>query len=115
MKDTKIERAITYKDARRKLMLAHAATKTLWGFVLAIRRGVSSGKVAMDGEIREKLATVTKAAEIGIASLEGLFEEFDVTPPMKDQKLDMECVMTMCIIMAKADETCLNKQAKETK
>ena len=114
--DTNTEKAITFKDVDVKLMVLHAALKTCWGFVLEVRNGVKGGTVAMDGEIRDKIDTVRKAAEIGEACVESLFEQLGQTPPLKDKNLEMQCVVTMCAIMATADKTCRKDvPAKETK
>ena len=113
--DTNTKKAVTFDDVRVPLMLTHAANRTLWGYVIAISHGIQNGTVAMDGELRDKLGTVRKAAEIGNASIESLFERMETTPPAKDPKLEFECVTALCVVMATADKTCLNDQAKETK
>ena len=80
-----------------------------------MNEGIKNAKVAMDGELREKITTVRKAGEIGLACAESIFERYGVTPPLKDPNLDMQCLVLMCSIMATADKTCLNDQAKETR
>lgn len=109
------QKTLAYENVDKILMIMHAAIKTLYGYVSGVKEGIKNGQVAMDGELREKITTVRKAGEIGLACAENFFERFGVTPPLKDPNLDMQCLVLMCGIMATADKTCLNDQAKETK
>lgn len=109
------QKTLAYENVDKILMIMHAAIKTLYGYVSGVNEGIKNGQVAMDGELRKKITTVRKAGEIGLACAESIFERFGVTPPLKDPSLDMQCLVLMCGIMATADKTCLNDQAKETK